>query len=163
MIAAAPFGDVVQHGADIKRAPRLQMIDQPGGDRRDLGQFAAFERVEHTDRLDGVLVNSEDVVRVELHLADDARPVRHETAKEAGFVHHLHPLRAVRPAAFAAAAEQVEEDDVGFLIAAQRNRPPLVADQGAHGERVQLQATVARHLQHAQHQDRLVFECAAGR
>ena len=76
MIAAAALGDVVQQHRQVQRAARLQMIDQADGDRRDLRQLAALQRVQHAHRLDRVLVDGEDVVGVELHLADDARPVR---------------------------------------------------------------------------------------
>ena len=76
MVAAAPLGDVVQQHRQVQRAARLQVIDQAGGDRRDLRQFAALQRVQHADRLDRVLVHGEHVVGVELHLSDDARPVR---------------------------------------------------------------------------------------
>ncbi len=61
-------------------------------------KFAALQRVQHADRLDRMLVDGEDVVGVELHLADDARPVGQIAAEEPGFVQDRQPFGAVRVA-----------------------------------------------------------------
>ena len=165
MVAAAALGDVVQQHREIQRTARLQVIDQAGGDRRDLRQFAALQRVQHADRLDRVLVDGEHVVGVELHLPDDARPVGNETAEEAGLVHDRQPARAVGMRAGAMtlrllAAHQVHEQRGGFGIAAQFDGAALVLDQRADGQRMQFQIAVARHLQDAQHLQRLRVEVA---
>ena len=81
MVAATALGDVVQQHRQIQRAARLQVIDQFAGDRRDFDKFAALHHVQHAHRLDRVLVDGEHVVGVELHLPDDARPVRHDTGR----------------------------------------------------------------------------------
>ncbi len=36
VVAAAAFGDVMQQHREVQRTPRLQVIDQAGGDRRYL-------------------------------------------------------------------------------------------------------------------------------
>jgi len=81
VVAATSLGDVVQQHRQVQRAPRLQMLDQFRGDRRDLRQFAALHGVQHADRFDRVLIDGEDVIGVELHLPDDARPVGDESGR----------------------------------------------------------------------------------
>ncbi len=167
MIAAAALGDVVQQHRHIERAARLQMIDQPGRDRRDLLQFAALQHVEHADRFDRVLVDREHVIGVELHLPDDARPVGQQAAEQAGFVQHREPARPVGAARSAAegrrcaAGQQVEKQIRGSPVLAQRAGGALVANQPAHRQRMQFQATIAGNLQDAQGLQRLGLELAA--
>ena len=95
VVAAAALGGVVQQDGGIERTPGLQVFHQPAGDGRDLRQLAAGELVEHADGLDGVLVDGEHVVGVELPLPDDAGPIGDVAAEEAGFVQHGHPAGAV--------------------------------------------------------------------
>ena len=166
MVAAAPLGDVVQQHRQVQRAARLQVIDQAGGDRRDLREFAALQRVQHADRLDRVLVHGEHVVGVELHLSDDARPVRNEAAEEAGLVQDRKPLRAVGMRAGTVmlrllAAHQVHEQRGRLGVAAQFDGAALVLDQRSDRQRMQFQIAVARDLQDAQHLQRLGVEVAA--
>ena len=124
MVAAAALGDVVQQHRHIERAARLQLVDQLGRDRRDLGQLAALQLLQHADRLDRVLVDGEDMVGVELHLPDDARPVRDEAAEEPGLVQiaasarHRSGCRGRRLAPHS----RSRKSGAGFRVAAQRGR-----------------------------------------
>ena len=86
MIAAAALADVVHNHRHVQRAAGFDLLDEFGGDRRDLRQFAALHRVEDLHRLDRMLVDGEDMIGVELHLADDAAPVGNEAAEEPGLV-----------------------------------------------------------------------------
>ena len=86
MIAAAALGDVVQDHRHVQRTAGLELLDQFRRDRRDLDQFAALHRVEDFYRLDRVLIDGEDMIGVELHLADDAAPVRQIAAEKPGLV-----------------------------------------------------------------------------
>ena len=163
MVPAAPLGDVMQQHRHIQRAARLQVIHQPAGHRRDLRQLAALQRVENPHRLDRVLVHREHMIGVELHLPHDPRPVRQQPPQHPGLVHDRQPLRPVGPVVVGVApAQQVEENRCGLRIVAQPLHPPLVADQLAHRQRMQLQMPVARHLQAAQHLDRLLVELPPG-
>ena len=165
MVAAAALGDVVQQHRHIQRAARLQVV-RPARWRpaRFRASSPRSSVLSTRDRLDGVLVDGEHVVGVELHLADDARPVRQTAAEDAGLVHHLQPARAVGCASSLVVARRTAGR--GTIAAASgsprsSHRAAFVADQRAHGQRMQLQPAVARDLQDAQHLDRLGVELAA--
>ena len=49
--------------------------------------FAAFDRGQEPDRLDGMLVDGIDMIHIVLGLPDDPAKVGHKAAKHAGFVH----------------------------------------------------------------------------
>ena len=130
MVAAASLGDVVQQHRDIERAAGLQLLDDARGDRRHIRQFAPLQGVEHPDRLDRVLVDGEDVIGVELHLADDARPVGQIAAEQPRLVQDMQPLRAVGAIVLGvAAAQQIEKDRSRLGVVAQQGGAPLVVDQ----------------------------------
>jgi hypothetical protein len=154
MVAAAPLGDVVQQAGRIERAPGLQLPDQLRSDGRDFRQLAPLDLMQDADRLDRVLVDGEDMVGVELHQPDDARPVRDEARQEPRLVHQPQPERGV------AAGEDVEEEGIRLRLAAQRGGVVRVADQRADRQRMDLHLPVARRLDDAQHQHRLAREVA---
>ena len=68
---------------------------------RDLSEFPPFQRIEDAHRFDGVLVHGENMVGIELHLADDAGPIRQIPAKKTRLVQDAEPVGlrrdAVRP------------------------------------------------------------------
>ena len=168
MIAATAFGDVVQQHREIERTPRLHLVHKFRSDRRDLGEFAPLQRVEHAHRLDGMLVHGENMVGIELHLADDARPIRQIAAEKSCLVEDAKPSGAIGMLSAGPmtirllAAQQIHEDLGRLQIAAQRNRPPLVLDERPYRERVKFQASITRDLQDTQHLDRLGIEVPPG-
>ena len=95
MVAAAAFRDVVQQKRHVERAARLHLVDQRARHRGDFDQLAGLDGVEDLDRLDGVNVDGKNMVGVELHLADDAAPVRQIAAEHAGFVEQRQPAGGI--------------------------------------------------------------------
>ena len=183
MVATAALGDVVQQGGGIQRAAGLQILHQLGRDGRDLRHLRIFQHVQHPQRFHRVFVHGEDVIGVELHLADDTRPIGQIAAQDTGLVQHGDPACAIgmgagvvrrRAANFVrrraaddivrrrAAAEQVQEDRRRRRIIAQADCLAFVADHAADRQRVQCQSAIARHLQNAQHLHRLVLERTIG-
>ena len=154
MIATAAFGDVVQQGGDIQRPAGLQLADKLACHRRHPIQRAGTELLQHAQSLDGVLVHREDMVGVELHQADDARPVGQEAGQEAGLIQQAEPLRRVAP------HQYVEKAHPGLGVASQLVGLPGMADQGADRQRVDLQPPVTRGLDDAQHENRFAREVA---
>ena len=143
VVAAAAFGDIVQEHCHVEGAAGLQVFYQTAGDWGYVCEFAALQGVQDADRLDRVLVDGEDVVGVELHLAYHAGPVWQHAADYAGLVEDGEPVCAVRAAVRVLAAEQVEEDFAGFRVVAEGDGGALVADEGAYGERVEFEAAGA--------------------
>ena len=95
MVAAAPFGDVMQQHGNVQYLSRQHIVDDLAANRQLILQFATLNLAQHADCTDRVLVGCVNMVHVVLHLRYDPAKIRYETAENAGFVHTSE--RAFRP------------------------------------------------------------------
>ncbi len=87
VIDAAPLGDVVQEGGDIKRRAMGDLRQKLGKQRMVLDQPAGLDLIEYADRAQQMLVDGVVMVHRILHHADDAAEIRDEPPQHARFVH----------------------------------------------------------------------------
>ena len=96
MVAVPPLGDVMQERRHEKRPPRIDFRHHRRCHRGRLRQTSAFDLMQDADHLDGMLVDGEAVVHVELHHRDDLAEIGQEPAENAAFVHQSQdPFRIV--------------------------------------------------------------------
>jgi hypothetical protein len=91
VVAAATFGDIVEQGGDQDQLRMRQARPQFHAQRMAAaGLFfgKAFQLEHHADR---VFIHGIGVKQVELHLADNMRPLRHIGPQHAVAVHRQQP------------------------------------------------------------------------
>ena len=153
MIAAAPLGDVVQQHRAVKRAPRLDTVNDVAGDGHFLGELALADAVDDADREDGVLVDGIDVIHVVLHLGHDASEIRHESPEHAGLV---KPPK--RDLGIVFGGQHLDEKTVRFRVVADRIDQPQAVGDGAQRLGVDVEPALLGQVKQPENIDRVVGE-----
>ena len=100
-----------------------------------LGQLAAFDPRQQSDRADRMFIDGVVMVHIELHLRDDAAEIGHEAPEHARLVHPAqHGFGVARR------REHVEEQRIGARIGTDVVSKLCIARRGAHRLRVDFQA-----------------------
>ena len=153
MIAAPPFGDIVEQDRDIERAALGDLVDDRAGQRVVGLHVTLFDLGHQPDRADGVLVDRIVVVHVELHLGVDPAEIGHEPAEHPGFVEP-----AQRRFGIIAAGQQVHEGSIGPGIFAHRIDQPRIAHRQPHRIGVQFQPCGVGQNENLDQADRVLRE-----
>ena len=99
-----------------------------------LGQLAALDLRQQSDRADRMFVDRIMVIHVELHLRDDLAEVGHEAAEHPGLIHPAkHQVRR------RLIGQRFEEQGIGDRVVTHPVDQPSVALSGAHRRRVNLE------------------------
>ena len=123
-----------------------------------MAEFALLDPREQTDRADGMLVDGEVVIHVELHLRVDPAEFGHEPPEHAGFVEPAQHRLGIPPA-----RQDIEEQRVGAAVAAHvgLDQPGIARDQPQRlGVDRELLAVGNR--ENLDQPDRIMFEPVAG-
>ena len=148
MVAAAPFGDIVKEGGDKDQLRMRQARPQFHAQRMAATGLFFGEALKLQQHADGVFINGIGVKQIELHLADNMRPLRHIGPQHAMAVHRQ------QPAAYRALmAQHTEEQGPRFRNVAKRLRQMTagVAQMAKRGGVNAGDAAVAHHrIEHAQ-------------
>ena len=110
--------------------------------------------MQYSDRADGVLVDRVDVIEAVLHLRDDAAELRQEAAEHAGLVHP--PERVLR--VLARGQDRHEQGVRRGRFAQLRADPPQITGNLVQGLGVDVQLPLLRHVEQAQHGQRVALE-----
>src|SRR5437868_5907923 len=111
MSLAVTLGDIVKKGRDVECPAVLYGRENARREWMLLPELASFDRGEHSNGPDQMLVNSIVVIHVELHHRDDATELGDEAAENAGFIHP--PERRFR---VAARSQQAHKQGVGGRV-----------------------------------------------
>ncbi len=150
VILGPALADVVQQQRDVEHAAvDVARLQDAARDRQLFDQLSALDLREVAHALDGVLVDREVVVHVELHHRHDRREFGNERAKHAEFVHPSQRALGVAPL-----EQHVEEDAVGLGPRAQALVDPVkVRRDEPHRVGVEQEAGPQRLVEDPQHVD----------
>ena len=153
MVAAAPFGDIVEEGGDKDQLRMRQARPQLNAQGVTAADLFFGEALQLEQYADSVFIDGIGVKQVKLHLTNNMRPLRHIGPQHAMAVH-----RQQSPANRALMAQHTEEQGPRFGNIAKRLRQmaPGVAQMAKRSGVDTGDAAVAHH--HKEHaQNRLRF------
>ena len=134
MIAAPPFGDIVEQDRDVQRAAVGDFVDDIRRERMVAFKITPFDPRHQSDRTNGMLIDRVVMIHIKLHLRVDPAKIGNEPSEHRGLVQPAqHCLRIV------AAGQQIKEQRIGARISAQPVSQPGIAQRQTHRLRMDFQ------------------------